>query len=518
MLSCCGCRIWDAGNSEVPPIVLRLGPQFGTGSRRGIGADLAVPVDIHQPLATRNAAAAAAAQPPPLQQQGGEEGQNHPKVIGIKWTADGCTLLAATSAPGDRYLYQWYWDLPPELRATSAAAEESPERSAGPAAAEEDAVVVVNGDEEEEEEDGRPGPSTGRAQAATGSRLHRELRLLNDSQASHAPEQGPSAAAAPPARRPQGAYAHLPPIREVARLAGHTKSVHCFTMSRGGSQAATASHDGTVRTWRRPRRSRGGSRGAGARWEAGLVLPVPPSPAAAELAAKKGRPAEAPEVLQVVWSADDRRLLVSTRCGMVYVFDARTGELEHRLTGHERSVVVVECHPLHPTLAFTAGYDGLICFWDLARGARVDVLDSTRMQPGGGVDGIPFAEGFFSRDGSSFVLGDVAGQLWFFGSGPADAMQRARYDQFFQCESEDLVRDPAGNVLLASTHTAPRCRRGLDLLCDYEFDPYDADYQAAFGERRLLSRPDRHLGPPEPTLAVYTVGLRANAVPLRLVC
>ena len=52
----------------------------------------------------------------------------------------------------------------------------------------------------------------------------------------------------------------------------------------------------------------------------------------------------------------------------IAVWDAHSGELEQRLRGHTFRTHVLECHPLDPRLAMSAGYDGQTIVWDLDEG------------------------------------------------------------------------------------------------------------------------------------------------------
>lgn len=222
----------------------------------------------------------------------------------------------------------------------------------------------------------------------------------------------------------------------------------------------------------------------------------------------------------ISWSADDRHLVVTAGDNLVRVFDVRQRTLVHAMPGHERPVHVVECHPHDPRLAMTAGYDGYVVFWDIIRGKVVDVIDTVRFQPGGGIDGIPLVDALFAPDGSGLACSDVAGQLWIMGTGACTNYAVSQYDQFFHREQRELLRDAHGNVADAETGLAPACRRGFDALCDFNLVPYDEPYQGEYGRGMLLAqrmRRDRPLAaqsriaraaralPPPPTSAIWDV-------------
>ncbi len=62
------------------------------------------------------------------------------------------------------------------------------------------------------------------------------------------------------------------------------------------------------------------------------------------------------------------QVLAAISDNTVAVWDAHSGDLMQRLRGHTSGAHVLECHPIDPRLAMTAGYDGQTIVWDLLEG------------------------------------------------------------------------------------------------------------------------------------------------------
>ncbi len=62
------------------------------------------------------------------------------------------------------------------------------------------------------------------------------------------------------------------------------------------------------------------------------------------------------------------QVLAAISDNTVAVWDAQSGDLMQRLRGHTCRAHVLECHPIDPRLAMTAGYDGQTIVWDLLEG------------------------------------------------------------------------------------------------------------------------------------------------------
>ena len=62
------------------------------------------------------------------------------------------------------------------------------------------------------------------------------------------------------------------------------------------------------------------------------------------------------------------QVLAAISDNTVAVWDAHSGDLMQRLRGHTCGAHVLECHPIHPRLVMSAGYDGQTIVWDLLEG------------------------------------------------------------------------------------------------------------------------------------------------------
>lgn len=61
-------------------------------------------------------------------------------------------------------------------------------------------------------------------------------------------------------------------------------------------------------------------------------------------------------------------MLASLSDHTLRVWDAHSGAVGPKLEGHADRAHTLECHPLCPRLAMSAGYDGLTIVWDLLEG------------------------------------------------------------------------------------------------------------------------------------------------------
>lgn len=65
------------------------------------------------------------------------------------------------------------------------------------------------------------------------------------------------------------------------------------------------------------------------------------------------------------------QIIAAVTDNSVRVWDAYTGVLLHRLSGHSRAVHVLEAHPWQPGLVLSGSYDGTLNIWDIAAGHRL---------------------------------------------------------------------------------------------------------------------------------------------------
>ncbi|XP_054812506.1 uncharacterized protein LOC129313422 isoform X2 [Prosopis cineraria] len=292
------------------------------------------------------------------------------------------------------------------------------------------------------------------------------------------------------------------PIHEMDLLAGHENDVNyvqfsgCSVASKFSTSDSlkeenvpkfrnswfchdnivTCSRDGSAIIWV-PRSRR--SHGKVGRWTRAYHLKVPPPPLPPQ--PPRGGPRQrflpTPRgVNMIVWSLDNRFVLAAIMDCRICVWNAVDGSLVHSLTGHTASSYVLDVHPFNPRIAMSAGYDGRTIVWDIWEGVPIWTYEIGRFK---------LVDGKFSPDGTSIVLSDDVGQIYFLNTGQGESQKDAKYDQFFLGDYRPLVRDTQGNVLDQETQLTPYRRNIQDPLCDSSMVPYPEPYQSQFQRRRL---------------------------------
>nr|VDD16542.1 unnamed protein product [Brassica oleracea] len=238
----------------------------------------------------------------------------------------------------------------------------------------------------------------------------------------------------------------------------------------------TCSRDGSAIIWTPRSRKFHGKSG---RWTKGYHLKVPPPPLPPQ--PPRGGPRQrllpTPRgVNMIIWSLDNRFVLAAIMDCRICVWNAADGSLVHCLTGHSESSYVLDVHPFNPRIAMSAGYDGKTIIWDIWEGIPIKVYDIGRFK---------LVDGKFSQDGTSIVLSDEVGQIYFLNTGQGESQKAAKYDQFFLGDYRPLIRDTNGHVLDQETQLLPHRRNLQDLLCDSSMIPYPEPDQTMFQQRRL---------------------------------
>ncbi|CAN8285870.1 unnamed protein product [Cochlearia groenlandica] len=238
----------------------------------------------------------------------------------------------------------------------------------------------------------------------------------------------------------------------------------------------TCSRDGSAIIWTPRSRKLHGKSG---RWMKGYHLKVPPPPLPPQ--PPRGGPRQrflpTPRgVNMIIWSLDNRFVLAAIMDCRICVWNAADGSLVHCLTGHSQSSYVLDVHPFNPRIAMSAGYDGKTIIWDIWEGVPIKVYEIGRFK---------LVDGKFSQDGTSIVLSDEVGQIYFLNTGQGESQKDAKYDQFFLGDYRPLIRDTSGHVLDQETQLLPHRRNLQDLLCDSSMIPYPEPDQTMFQQRRL---------------------------------
>ncbi|XP_056694700.1 uncharacterized protein [Spinacia oleracea] len=238
----------------------------------------------------------------------------------------------------------------------------------------------------------------------------------------------------------------------------------------------TCSRDGSAIIWI-PRSRK--SHGRAGRWTRAyhLKVPPPPMPPQPPRGGPRQRVLPTPRgVNMIVWSLDNRFVLAAIMDCRICVWNAADGSLVHSLTGHTESTYVLDVHPFNPRIAMSAGYDGKTIIWDIWEGKPIRIYETGRFK---------LVDGKFSMDGTSIVLSDDVGQLYFLSTGQGESQKDAKYDQFFLGDYRPLIRDTHGNVVDQESQLPPYRRNMKDLLCDSSMIPYPEPYQSMFQQRRL---------------------------------
>ncbi|XP_057427313.1 uncharacterized protein LOC130720653 isoform X3 [Lotus japonicus] len=238
----------------------------------------------------------------------------------------------------------------------------------------------------------------------------------------------------------------------------------------------TCSRDGSAIIWV-PRSRR--SHGKVGRWTRAYHLKVPPPPLPPQ--PPRGGPRQrllpTPRgVNMIVWSLDNRFVLAAIMDCRICVWNAVDGSLVHSLTGHTASSYVLDVHPFNPRIAMSAGYDGRTIVWDIWEGIPIRTYEIGRFK---------LVDGKFSPDGTSIILSDDVGQIYFLNTGQGESQKDAKYDQFFLGDYRPLIQDTQGNVLDQETQLPPHRRNIQEPLCDSSMVPYPEPYQSQFQQRRL---------------------------------
>lgn len=302
--------------------------------------------------------------------------------------------------------------------------------------------------------------------------------------------------------KPNTDNSEQPPIHEMDLLSGHENDVNyvqfsgCAVSSKvmtsdswkeentqkfrnfrySHDNIVTCSRDGSAIIWV-PRSRR--SHGKVGRWIRAyhLKVPPPPLPPQPPRGGPRKRLLPTPRgVNMIVWSLDNRFVLAAIMDCRICVWNAVDGSLVHSLTGHTESSYVLDVHPFNPRIAMSAGYDGRTIVWDIWEGIPIRTYEIGRIR---------LVDGKFSPDGTSIVLSDDVGQIYFLSTGQGESQKDAKYDQFFLGDYRPLIRDAQGNVLDQETQLPPNRRHVQEPLCDSTMLPYPEPYQSQFQQRRL---------------------------------
>ncbi|CAG8434040.1 10719_t:CDS:10 [Ambispora gerdemannii] len=206
------------------------------------------------------------------------------------------------------------------------------------------------------------------------------------------------------------------PIRRPTHLAdldGHIKPVLSLAFSHQGNRILSGSTDGTARIWDYDYDVK--------EWKS-IILSVN----------RNDPDGVRDEVTTAVWTPDDRRVIVGSSYGHIFIFDSRDGSIIYTFRDHKKDVFVLEIHPMFKNVLLSAGYDGLICFWDIIKGSKIrefkySVEDDNddEEDPNDPVakeernKKYVFVDGKFNQDGTMFMVAEERGFVKYFTVGDA---------------------------------------------------------------------------------------------------
>uniref|UniRef100_A0A8C3U320 PH-interacting protein n=1 Tax=Catharus ustulatus TaxID=91951 RepID=A0A8C3U320_CATUS len=238
---------------------------------------------------------------------------------------------------------------------------------------------------------------------------------------------------------------------KISELEFHTDKVDSIQFSNSSSRFVSGSRDGTARIWQFKRRE----------WKSILL----------DMATLEDKITKL-KVTMVAWDRHDHSVITAVNNMTLKVWNSFTGQLIHILMGHEDEVFVLEPHPFDPRVLFSAGHDGNVIVWDLARGVKIrSYFNMIEGQGHGAVFDCKC-----SPDGQHFACTDSHGHLLIFGFGSSSKYDKIADQMFFHSDYRPLIRDANNFVLDEQTQQAPHLMPP-PFLVDVDGNPHPARYQ-----------------------------------------
>uniref|UniRef100_A0A8C3RA28 Pleckstrin homology domain interacting protein n=1 Tax=Cyanoderma ruficeps TaxID=181631 RepID=A0A8C3RA28_9PASS len=239
---------------------------------------------------------------------------------------------------------------------------------------------------------------------------------------------------------------------KISELEFHTDKVDSIQFSNSSSRFVSGSRDGTARIWQFKRRE----------WKSILL----------DMATRVEDKITKLKVTMVAWDRHDNSVITAVNNMTLKVWNSFTGQLIHILMGHEDEVFVLEPHPFDPRVLFSAGHDGNVIVWDLARGVKIrSYFNMIEGQGHGAVFDCKC-----SPDGQHFACTDSHGHLLIFGFGSSSKYDKIADQMFFHSDYRPLIRDANNFVLDEQTQQAPHLMPP-PFLVDVDGNPHPARYQ-----------------------------------------
>ncbi|CAN8204594.1 unnamed protein product, partial [Coccothraustes coccothraustes] len=247
---------------------------------------------------------------------------------------------------------------------------------------------------------------------------------------------------------------------KISELEFHTDKVDSIQFSNSSSRFVSGSRDGTARIWQFKRRE----------WKS-ILLDMATRPAGQSFQGVEDKITKL-KVTMVAWDRHDNSVITAVNNMTLKVWNSFTGQLIHILMGHEDEVFVLEPHPFDPRVLFSAGHDGNVIVWDLARGVKIrSYFNMIEGQGHGAVFDCKC-----SPDGQHFACTDSHGHLLIFGFGSSSKYDKIADQMFFHSDYRPLIRDANNFVLDEQTQQAPHLMPP-PFLVDVDGNPHPARYQ-----------------------------------------
>ncbi|KAG9493719.1 hypothetical protein GDO78_001541 [Eleutherodactylus coqui] len=245
---------------------------------------------------------------------------------------------------------------------------------------------------------------------------------------------------------------------KLSELEFHTDKVDSIQFSNNSSRFVSGSRDGTARIWQFKKRE----------WRS-ILLDMATRPSSTQGVEDKITKLK---VTMVAWDRHDTFVITAVNNMTLKVWNSFTGQLIHILMGHEDEVFVLESHPFDPRVLFSAGHDGNVIVWDLARGVKIrSYFNMIEGQGHGAVFDCKC-----SPDGQHFACTDSHGHLLIFGFGSSSKYDKIADQMFFHSDYRPLIRDLNNYVLDEQTQQAPHLMPP-PFLVDVDGNPHPARYQ-----------------------------------------
>ncbi|KAM4693154.1 PH-interacting protein [Discoglossus pictus] len=245
---------------------------------------------------------------------------------------------------------------------------------------------------------------------------------------------------------------------KISELEFHTDKVDSIQFSNTSNRFVSGSRDGTARIWQFKKRE----------WRS-ILLDMATRPTSVQGVEDKTTKLK---VTMVAWDRHDNSVITAVNNMTLKVWNSYTGQLLHILMGHEDEVFVLESHPFDPRVLFSAGHDGNVIVWDLARGVKIrSYFNMIEGQGHGAVFDCKC-----SPDGQHFACTDSHGHLLIFGFGSSSKYDKIADQMFFHSDYRPLIRDANSYVLDEQTQQAPHLMPP-PFLVDVDGNPHPTRYQ-----------------------------------------